>query len=162
MKERIIWTSAIVIFIVALIGLNIWLSNLNKTPTTNNTNNSSKQNITNTTTSTIEEINESNFETKVINSKGIVVIDYYADWCGPCKVLSPTVEEIAQDKDYEDITFYKVNVDDNPNIANQYRIYSIPTLIYYKDGYEINRSVGVISKDAIIQYIISTKEKEVV
>lgn len=80
-----------------------------------------------------------------------ILIDFYADWCGPCKMLSPIVAEIAQER--SDIKVVKVNVDESPNISIDYQIMSIPTLVVIKDGNEVNRSIGVIDKSQILDLI---------
>lgn len=94
------------------------------------------------------DVTSENFEKEVLKSEEIVLIDFYADWCIPCTLLSPRVEEIAQDRD--DIKVVKVNVDNEPEIANKYEIESIPTLVLIKEGIEINRIVGLVEKDEII------------
>lgn len=83
--------------------------------------------------------------------EGVWIVDFYADWCGPCKMLSPIVAEIAQER--SDIKVVKVNVDESPNISIDYQIMSIPTLVVIKDGNEVNRSIGVIDKSQILDLI---------
>ena len=96
----------------------------------------------------IEKITNDNFKTEVLQSEMSVLVDFYADWCGPCKMLAPIVDEIAQEND--DIKVAKVNVDENPNIALDYKVMSIPTLVVIKGGKEVSRSVGVVDKKEII------------
>ena len=84
------------------------------------------------------------FKTKVLEGEGKILVDFYADWCGPCKMLGPVMDEIS--KDY---TVYKVNVDDNQDLAVKYAVTAIPTLIVIKNGEETNRTVGVASKSEI-------------
>ena len=91
------------------------------------------------------EINESDFSSKIKSGK--VLVDCYADWCGPCKMLSPIIDEVA--KDNNTCSFYKLNVDDNEEIAREYGIMSIPTLLIFNDGKLINTSVGLKSKEEI-------------
>ena len=81
------------------------------------------------------------------SSEKIVLIDFYATWCNLCKILSPTVEQVANER--EDIKVVKIDVDENQDIANKYRIYSMPTLVVIEDGVETERAVGVISKEEI-------------
>ena len=81
----------------------------------------------------------------------MVFIDFYTDWCGPCKMLAPIVDEIAQEND--DIKVAKVNVDENPNIALDYKVMSIPTLVVIKGGKEVSRSVGVVDKKEILEML---------
>lgn len=89
-----------------------------------------------------------NFEAEVLKSDLPVLVDFYADWCGPCKMLSPSVE--AMEPLFEGkIKIGKLNVDDNSDIAEQYNVMSIPTLIFFKNGEPVETSVGLISKAAL-------------
>ena len=99
----------------------------------------------------IEKITNDNFKTEVLQSEMSVLVDFYADWCGPCKMLAPIVDEIAQEND--DIKVVKVNVDENPNIALDYKVMSIPTLVVIKGGKEVSRSVGVVDKKEILEML---------
>ena len=83
-----------------------------------------------------------------IIKKGTVLIDFYADWCGPCKKLTPIIEELSNERD--DIVFGKLNVDDAPEIPSKFGILSIPTLILFKEGREVKRMVGYKSKAALL------------
>ncbi|MBO6108999.1 MAG: thioredoxin [Eubacterium sp.] len=96
-------------------------------------------------------ITSENFEDEVLKSDKPVLADFWAEWCGPCKMLSPVVDEIAGEND--EIKVVKVNVDDNQELAMQFKTMSIPTLIVFKDGKETNRSVGVISKSQILDLV---------
>lgn len=78
-----------------------------------------------------------------------VLIDFWATWCGPCRALSPTIEEIADEYEGK-VTVAKCNVDDSQAVAGQYRIMSIPTLLYFKDGQIVDRTIGLVSKDDIV------------
>lgn len=93
-------------------------------------------------------INKDEFNTLVLESKEPVLVDFYADWCGPCKMLSPIMDEIS-----EEHTVYKINVDNDQDLAIQFGIMSIPCVIAFKEGKEINRIVGLTNKDAIINMI---------
>jgi len=93
----------------------------------------------------IIELDDTNYD--AIVAQGAVLIDFWAPWCGPCKILSPSIEEIA--KEMESVTIGKVNVDDYPELAGKHGVMSIPTLKFYKDGLEVDSSVGVISKNVI-------------
>jgi thioredoxin 1 len=92
-------------------------------------------------------VTEKNFENEVLNSEKPVLADFYADWCGPCKMLSPVVHEIAEERG--DIKVVSVNVDDEPDLAEKYEVYSIPCLVVIKNGEETGRHTGFIPKDAI-------------
>lgn len=99
----------------------------------------------------VVDINTDDFLNVVLNSNTKVLVDFYADWCEPCKILSPLVEEIANEN--TSIEFYKVNVDDNDELANKYRIMYIPTLIVFDNGKEIGRTIGVVEKSKIEEMI---------
>ena len=97
------------------------------------------------------QIKEDQFEAEVEKAEGKVLVDFWAGWCGPCKMLSPIVEEVA-----EEAAGFKVvscNVDDELSIARKYGVMSIPTLVVIKDGKEVNRSVGVISKEEVLALV---------
>lgn len=99
----------------------------------------------------VVKVTSETFETEVLKSKEPVLIDFFADWCGPCKMLLPIVDEIAQES--EDIKVVKINVDESPDIAMDYRVMSIPTLIVIKDGQEKARSVGFVEKAKILELL---------
>lgn len=99
----------------------------------------------------IIKVNSQNFEEEVIKSEKPVLIDFYADWCGPCKMLSPIIDEIAEEN--SDIKVVKVNVDDSQDLAMKYQVMSIPTLVVIKNGEEVNRSVGLIDKSQVLNLI---------
>lgn len=93
-----------------------------------------------------------NFDSEVLKSDIPVVVDFYADWCGPCKMLSPFVE--AMEPLYQGkVKIGKLNVDNNPDIAEKYNVMSIPTLLFFKNGQLVNTSVGMISKDSLQEKI---------
>ncbi len=87
------------------------------------------------------EIQDGNFDNIVLQSKTPVLVDFWAEWCGPCRMVAPMVEELAEEYDGK-ITFAKVDVDQNPQIAGKYGIMSIPTLIIFKDGKPVSNIVG--------------------
>ena len=95
----------------------------------------------------IIRIKEEEFEEKVLKNSKKVLVDFYADWCGPCRMLSPIIEEIAKENDeYE---FVKVNVDDCPDVSRKYGIMSIPTLIVFENGVEKKKTLGFHSLDEV-------------
>ena len=96
-------------------------------------------------------VTSKNFKQEVLNSEKTVLIDFYADWCAPCKMLSGVVEQFASEND--DIKVVKINVDDEQNLAIEYGVMSIPTLVVIRNGEEINRSVGLLSKDDILNLV---------
>ena len=96
-------------------------------------------------------ITKENFENEVMKSDKPVLLDFWADWCGPCRMLAPTVHEIADE--LTDIKLGKINVDQEPELAQQYGIMSIPTLIVIKEGNPVAQSTGVRPKQAILDMI---------
>ncbi len=96
------------------------------------------------------EINPSNFESEVLKSEQPVLVDFWAEWCGPCKMLAPVLDEIAEEH-ADRLKVAKVNVDDNPALAERYGVQSIPTLLYFANGEARNQTIGVISKKKIVE-----------
>ena len=92
-------------------------------------------------------LNNENFQTEVLD-KSIALVDFYADWCGPCKMIAPIIEEIANER--SDISVGKINVDESSALAIKYNVMSIPTLIVFKDGKEYNRIIGYSPKEEIL------------
>ena len=95
-------------------------------------------------------LTKENFENEVLHEKGIVLVDFFATWCGPCKMLSPVIHQVAEE--YAGIVKVgKVDVDAEMELATQYGIVSIPTLMVFKDGKPVQKSMGYMSKDAIVK-----------
>ncbi|MBQ7901811.1 MAG: thioredoxin [Clostridia bacterium] len=99
----------------------------------------------------IIKITEDNFETEVMISDKTVLVDFWATWCGPCAMIAPILEEIAAEND--DINIAKIDVDDNPQLAAQFGIMSIPTLLVVKDGQVVNKAVGAMPKEEILALV---------
>ena len=139
MKKKILFLIATIFFILVMILLNIYLNSENK--------------IENEEESTMEilKVTSENFEEEVLKSDKTVLIDFYADWCGPCKMLSPIIESVANEN--EDIKVVKINVDNAQDLAIEYQVMSIPTIVVIKDGQEVNRTVGVVSKSQIEEMV---------
>lgn len=146
MKGKIITILLIVAFIGFLVWANFMLDKENeKLARENEENSTTSEEVSGP--SRVIEVTSSNFNEEVINSSVPVLIDFYADWCGPCKILSPIVEEVSSQ--YEDVKFVKIDIDSNQDIANDYMITSIPTLVYIKNGEEQNRVLGAVDKDTV-------------
>ncbi|PCH94401.1 MAG: thioredoxin [Bacteroidetes bacterium] len=94
------------------------------------------------------EFTDSNFEELALKSDKPVVIDFWAEWCGPCRMVSPIVEELAGDYEGKAV-IGKVNVDHNPEISSKYGIRSIPTILFLKDGEVVDKQVGAVAKDVL-------------
>ena len=95
----------------------------------------------------LKKLNEQNFDNEIKN--GTVIVDFYADWCGPCKMLAPILDEIAEES--EDVLVGKINVDDSPLLAARFGIVSIPTLIVFENGEEKKKIIGYTPKDEILR-----------
>ena len=97
------------------------------------------------------KITKQNFEKEVIDSEKPVLLDFWADWCGPCRMVSPIVDEIAEEE--TTVKVGKINVDDEPELAQRFSVMSIPTLILIKNGTEVKRLVGARSKSELLSWI---------
>ncbi|MBE5942681.1 MAG: thioredoxin [Lachnospiraceae bacterium] len=97
------------------------------------------------------ELTTENFETEVSAYQGKVLVDFWASWCPPCKMLAPVVDEVAEE--VQDVKICKINVDEQQALAMQFKVASIPTLIVFQDGEEVNRSLGFIPKAAVLELI---------
>ena len=100
----------------------------------------------------VQKLNSNNFES-VKNSNQSVLLDFYADWCGPCRMVSPIIDEIANERN--DILVAKINVEESPELAGEYGVYSIPTLMVMKNGKIVNKSTGARPKAAILSMLES-------
>ena len=139
MKNKILWFIIFALLVIAIVVASIFI---NKKGTEVIQGESKQTNIINENNESKEEesmnvikVNDSTFEQEVLNSNIPVLIDFYADWCGPCKMLSPTVDEVASEND--DIKVVKIDVDESQEVAIKYQIMSIPTLVVIKNGKEV-------------------------
>ena len=99
-------------------------------------------------------VNNSNFAGEVENFKGLVVVDFWAPWCGPCRMLGPIFEELANEySDNSSIKFVKVNTDENPEVATKFAIRGIPTIKFIKDGKEVDQHVGAAPKEVLSELV---------
>ena len=97
------------------------------------------------------KINQDEFR-KIRENEGVSLLDFYADWCGPCRMVLPIVDEIAGER--EDITVAKINVDENPALAKEFGVFSIPTLIVFKNGKVVNKVSGARNKAQILDLLV--------
>lgn len=96
----------------------------------------------------VKQIGEKEFEDMILNETAPVLVDFFADWCGPCKMLAPVLEELADDIG-EQAVIIKVNVDENQELAMRYHVMSVPSILIFKNGKQINSSVGFHSKEQL-------------
>ena len=149
MKNKILILICVLLFITAMFVTKMYLDNARDIRV-------SEENINNTENNNIQEskilkVESDTFEEEVLNTTQTVVIDFYATWCGPCKMYTPIVEEFASEN--QDIKVVKIDIDESQDIAFEYNVMSIPTTIIIKDGKEVDRAVGVIGKDVLSQMI---------
>ena len=96
----------------------------------------------------INEITDANFQAEVLEAEGAVLVDFWAPWCGPCRVIAPSLEEINEERD--DVTVVKLNVDENQSTAAKYDVMSIPTLIVFKNGEPAKKIIGALPKQRLV------------
>lgn len=144
MKNKVTIIIIIFIFIISLVGINLILNKKNNSELLSE--NSEKEEKVE-----IKQVTSKNFEEEVLNSNQKVLIDFYADWCGPCKMLSPIVEEVAREK--ADIKVVKINIDEEQDLAIKYQVMSIPTLVVIENGNILTGSVGLINKKEILEML---------
>lgn len=99
-----------------------------------------------------KQVTDTSFQEDVLNASGPVVVDFWAEWCGPCKQIAPALEEIASEMG-DKVTIAKVNIDDNPEAPSNYGVRGIPTLIMFKDGEVADTKVGALPKSQLVQWI---------
>ncbi|MEG0074165.1 MAG: thioredoxin [Clostridia bacterium] len=104
----------------------------------------------------IKEITENNFKSEVVGKSGLVLVDFFATWCPPCKKLAPILEELGNSR--ADFDIAKVNIDDNMNIAAEYNIEVVPTLVVFKDGKVVKTSEGYMDKATILDLVDSCRD----
>jgi len=99
-------------------------------------------------------LTEQNYDEALTAAEGLVMVDFWAEWCGPCRAVAPALEAIAEESDGE-VTLMKVNIDENPGLAARYEIRSIPTILFVKDGEVVDRVVGAVPR-AKLQDVVDT------
>ncbi len=100
----------------------------------------------------VKEVDLNSFQSEVISSDKVTVVDFFADWCGPCRKLSPILEEVEQELS-ENVKFAKINTDENIAAAQQYQVSGLPTMLVFKNGEVVERMVGLMPKSSIITNI---------
>lgn len=156
MSEKVKIILYAVIFIILIVIVNNQLKKDDVYTNTANVNSVIEENLSQDVVENEEskvsiEVTEATFESEVLKSDKTVLVDFYADWCNPCKILSPILEEVAREN--PDIKLVKIDVDTNENLAYEYRAYSIPTLVVIKDGKEVKRAVGAMPKEDVLELI---------
>lgn len=99
----------------------------------------------------VKTLTEATFKEEVLQANQPVLVDFYADWCGPCRMLRPTLEELSEER--TDVKFAAINIDENPDLADDFDISSIPCVILFKNGAEADRSVGLVPKEALEDFL---------
>jgi len=97
------------------------------------------------------DVNKKEFDEILNSEKGIILVDFWAPWCGPCKVLGPTLQTVSDE--IEDITILKVNVDDNPELSTEYGVRNIPVVHAIKNGEKLDKFIGALNKEGVISFI---------
>ena len=97
----------------------------------------------------MEKITDQNFQSKI--SGGYVLVDFYATWCGPCRMLHPVLEEVEESR--AEVQIMQVDVDESPEVSKKYGVMSIPTLILFKNGVEVSKKIGFINKEQLVEWI---------
>lgn len=102
------------------------------------------------------QFTDTNFEEEVLKSDKLTIVDFYADWCGPCKMVGPVIEQLAEELEGT-VKIGKLNVDDAPGIAQKYKVMTIPTIIFFKDGEPVHQMIGVQGKQVFVDKINELK-----
>lgn len=99
----------------------------------------------------VNVLTDDNFKSTIESSKGKLLVDCFATWCGPCKMFSPILDELV--KEVKEVKFYKLDVDENPNTSEEYQIMTIPTILIFEDGRLISQTSGFMTKDMVLELI---------
>ncbi len=153
MKEKVEVIVLFLILILCIIGISYFLNKETEKRfgSSNTVINQDEEVVTDNVESKVIAVTNETFENEVLDSNQKVVIDFYADWCGPCKVFSPIFEKVSQE--LEDVKFVRVNVDEEPELANKYMAYSIPYIVVIENGEVVNSHTGLVDEEALKQLI---------
>lgn len=153
MKDKLVTIILMMFFIILIILINTFLNEQTEVKIKQEGMTNTTLEINNEEESEMEVLNvtSTNFEEEVLKSEKTVIIDFYADWCGPCKMFSPIIESVA--KKNENIKVVKVNVDEAQDLAIKYQVASIPTVVVIKNGEVANRSVGLMSESELLELV---------
>ena len=153
MKEKVEVIVLFLILILCIIGISYFLNKETEKRfgSSNTVINQDEEVVTDNVESKVIAVTNETFENEVLDSNQKVVIDFYADWCGPCKVFSPIFEKVSQE--LEDVKFVRVNVDEEPELANKYMAYSIPYIVVIENGKVVNSHTGLVDEEALKQLI---------
>ena len=153
MKEKVEVIVLFLILILCIIGISYFLNKETEKRfgSSNTVINQDEEVVTDNVESKVIAVINETFKNEVLDSNQKVVIDFYADWCGPCKVFSPIFEKVSQE--LEDVKFVRVNVDEEPELANKYMAYSIPYIVVIENGEVVNSHTGLVDEEALKQLI---------
>lgn len=153
MKEKVEVIVLFLILILCIIGISYFLNKETEKRfgSSNTVINQDEEVVTDNVESKVIAVTNETFKNEVLDSNQKVVIDFYADWCGPCKVFSPIFEKVSQE--LEDVKFVRVNVDEEPELANKYMAYSIPYIVVIENGEVVNSHTGLVDEEALKQLI---------
>lgn len=160
MSKKIGWACAFVALVCTLIFANQYLKEKEEEKVLDQIRQAQIQELSNNSSHTelpataeVIQVTSNNFGDIVLNSGKTVMVDFYADWCPPCRALSPIIDEVANENQNEDLIFVRLNIDDEEAISNAYGIRSIPTLVLIKNGEEVDRSIGYIEKEDVLSFV---------
>ena len=153
MKEKVEVIVLFLILILCIIGISYFLNKETEKRfgSSNTVINQDEEVVTDNVESKVIAVTNETFKNEVLDSNQKVIIDFYADWCGPCKVFSPIFEKVSQE--LEDVKFVRVNVDEEPELANKYMAYSIPYIVVIENGEVVNSHTGLVDEEALKQLI---------
>lgn len=155
MKKKIIWIIVFIAFFSILVFTDKYINNkaYNNVEKKGNITENEVIDTEKNKTEDVIKVTSDNFDEVVLNSEKTVLVDFYADWCPPCKLLAPVFDEVARENTNDNLIFVRINVDEEAIISRQYGIQSIPTLVLIKNGQEVDRVLGYVEKDEILNLL---------